>query len=175
MAQKTHHFKKYSVIEDSFEIKLDFDKLSDRFERAQYYLDNAVLMGCLPLMPFQTGISQQLTSAKTASTPVKHLVEDTKQLNHGKAGSGEIVFPGPYSRYLYYGKTMVDENTGSPWARKGAKKVLVGEFAGETKAKADLSFNGAPTRGAFWFDRAKEIHKKEWLLTVKKILKGKKL
>lgn len=36
----------------------------------------------------------------------------------------EIIYPGPYARYLYYGKLMVDPNTGSAFAPKGQHKVL---------------------------------------------------
>lgn len=41
-----------------------------------------------------------------------------------RAIGNTVVYPGPYARYLYYGKLMVDPDTGSPWAKKGATKVL---------------------------------------------------
>ena len=70
-------------------------------------------------------------------------------------------------RFLYYGKGMVDELTGSPWARKGAKKVLVTEFAGHTNAKEDLSYSN-PKATPKWFETAKKNHGKAWVTHVKK-------
>ena len=35
-----------------------------------------------------------------------------------------IIYLGPYARFLYYGKLMIDPDTGSPWAPKGASKVI---------------------------------------------------
>lgn len=35
---------------------------------------------------------------------------------------------------------MVDEATGSPYARRGAKKVLVSQFSGQTAAKENLEY-----------------------------------
>lgn len=40
----------------------------------------------------------------------------------------EIVIPGPHSRFLYHGKVMVSDVTGSPWARKGETKHVVGDW-----------------------------------------------
>lgn len=44
--------------------------------------------------------------------------------NRARVVEDEIIYPGPYARYLYFGKLMVDPKTGSPFAKKGAKKVL---------------------------------------------------
>ena len=35
-----------------------------------------------------------------------------------------VIYPGPYARFLYYGKVMVDPNTGSTFAPKGGTKVV---------------------------------------------------
>lgn len=37
---------------------------------------------------------------------------------------GTITYPGPYARYLYFGKLMVDPDTGSSYAPQGGTKVL---------------------------------------------------
>lgn len=37
-----------------------------------------------------------------------------------------IVYQSPYAHYMYEGKTMVDSETGSAWARKGTRKVYDG-------------------------------------------------
>lgn len=63
-------------------------------------------------------------------------------------GTGRIEYYQPYEQYLYYGKLMVAPN-GSAWAKLGEKKHLT---------NIDLKYNGAPTRGAFWFERMKANH-----------------
>ena len=57
------------------------------------------------------------------------------------------------------GKVMVDPDTGSPWARKDAKKVL-------TERK--LTY-GQPGKGDYWFDLAKVQHGKDWIKRAKEI------
>ena len=89
------------------------------------------------------------------------------------AGTGQVCagVP-PYGRFLYEGKGMVDELTGSPWARKGAKKVLVGEFGGQTRAKENLAFSNKSAT-PHWFETAKKRHGKSWISGVKKRAGGK--
>lgn len=41
-----------------------------------------------------------------------------------KVVGNAIIYPAPYARFLYYGKVMVDPNTGSPFAPKGGTKVV---------------------------------------------------
>ena len=54
-------------------------------------------------------------------------------------GSGLIVQSTPYARYHYYGKVMVGP---------APKQVT----------DIPLKYNGAPMRGAFWFERMKADH-----------------
>lgn len=75
-------------------------------------------------------------------------------------GSGELNYNSPYARYHYYGKLMVSPTTGSPWAKKGEKKVLTDK---------DMNYNGAPQRGPFWFERMKADKKKDILEGVRKL------
>ena len=63
---------------------------------------------------------------------------------------------------LYEGKVMVDEQTGSPWARPGAKKVVTDR---------DLKYSN-PKATPHWFDTAKENHGESWVREVKKIAGG---
>ena len=106
----------------------------------------------VPYMPHETGTFINTTRARSASL----------------AGTGLVCAgTGPMGRFLYYGKGMVDELTGSPWARKGAKKVLVSEFAGTTNAKENLSYSN-PKATPKWFETAKKNHGKAWVTHVKK-------
>ena len=66
-----------------------------------------------------------------------------------------VVYPGPYARYLYYGKLMVDPDTGSPWAQPGAVKVLTDR---------DLVFTQSvhPQAQAHWFEASKAQNLDKW-------------
>ena len=45
----------------------------------------------------------------------------------GKSGNGEIEFLQPGAHYVYRGELMIDPETGSSYARAGAKKVYTGK------------------------------------------------
>ncbi len=66
-----------------------------------------------------------------------------------------VVYPGPYARYLYYGKLMVDPDTGSPWAQPGAVKVLTDR---------DLVFTQSvhSQAQAHWFEASKAQNLDKW-------------
>ncbi|WP_133964663.1 minor capsid protein [Eubacterium limosum] len=67
---------------------------------------------------------------------------------------GELIYPGPKARYLYYGKVM----EGKP-----PKKV--------TNRK--LQYNGAPMRGAFWATRSWADNGDDILRTLAALAGGK--
>lgn len=131
---------------------VSLDRFDDQIQRAQYLLDSQVMNDMVPYMPQETGTFINVTRAKSAAL----------------AGTGLVCAgTGPMGRFLYNAKGMVDELTGSPWARKGAKKVLVTEFAGHTNAKVDLSFSN-PKATPKWFETAKKNHGKKWIEITKK-------
>ncbi len=68
-----------------------------------------------------------------------------------------IIYPGPYARFLYYGKLMIDPKTGSSWARKGASKVI------DPKGR-DLSISPANHGKAqsHWFEASKAQNLDKW-------------
>ena len=109
MAKKIHHFDGFTVSTDAVQIEVDAEELTRKFNKAQFALDSAIMTSMIPFMPQQTGQFINETQAESAAL----------------AGSGQVVAAAaPMGRFLYEGKTMVDVKTGSPWARKGAKKVL---------------------------------------------------
>lgn len=80
----------------------------------------------------------------------------TGDLDRGtKVEKSKIIYPGPQSRYLYYGKLMVDPATGSSYASYGATKVLTDK---------DLVFNKAMHLQAqsHWFEASKSENKEKW-------------
>jgi hypothetical protein len=72
-----------------------------------------------------------------------------------KVVGNTVIYPGPYARFLYYGKVMVDPNTGSTWAPPGGTKVVTDR---------DLAFTTDfhPQAQAFWFEASKAHNKEKW-------------
>ena len=131
------HFPNFSFVGANFRVNLSLDRFSRQFMEAQQWLGDRVLEDCKAYMPHLTGGLQQRS----------HTEEDGKK----------VVFPGPYGRFQYGGKVMVDPVTGSPWARKGAKKVLTDR---------PLQYSN-PQATDHWFDTAKAQHGEYWIAGVK--------
>lgn len=66
-----------------------------------------------------------------------------------------IIYPGPYARFLYYGKVMIYPPTGSTWAPKGASKV---------PTNRPLNFNTSMHAKAqsHWMDASRAQNMKKW-------------
>ena len=157
---KKQHFKFYvSSPNISGTMELNLSRFEEQFQRAQYFLDSQIMTDMVPYMPMQTGSFINLTRARSVAI----------------AGSGRVVAAAPpYGRFLYKGKVMVDENTGSTWARKGAKKILVSKYTGKTNAKENLEFSKAtnPKAQPEWFEAAKANLGREWIKDTKAIAGG---
>lgn len=140
-----------------YDMVLDLTRFGPQLSKAQYELDSMVMTDMTPYMPMETGMFVNVTKAMSASY----------------AGTGRVVAAAPpFGRFLYEGKTMVDEVTGSPWARKGAKKVLVSQYSGKTNASPNLTY--ANERTSHWFEKAKEQNANKWIAHVKKTAGGGK-
>lgn len=153
---------KYSfmVTDDSKTIRtrvtVDLSRVEGNLSKAQYKLDNAVMTSMEPFMAHQSGT----------------FINTTKAMSAAIAGTGKVVAAAPpMGRFLYEGKTMVDEVTGSPWARAGAKKVLVSQYAGKTNAKPYLTYSHGRT--SHWFEKAKEKDLHEWVKIAQEAAGGK--
>lgn len=66
-----------------------------------------------------------------------------------------IIYPGPYARFLYYGKLMIDPDTGSPWAPKGATKVITG-------TDLNISKSVHSKAQSHWFEASKAQNLPKW-------------
>jgi len=62
---------------------------------------------------------------------------------------------------------MVSSITGSPWARRGEKKILTDRDLVHDKSKH-------PMAGPFWFERMKADHKEDILEGARKVAGAKK-
>ena len=142
------HFKSFSVVKNGVRCQVNMDRFSKQFNDAQFWLDSQIMTDMNPFMPMREGTFIQVTRSMSAAF----------------AGTG-TVFAGspPMGRFLYEGKVMVDPVTKSPWARKGAKKVLA-----EDGRLLDFSKGAHPTAAGHWFDAAKEAHGAAWVDGVKK-------
>lgn len=158
---KRFNLKNLSYNADGIHLKLDMSRFEQQFQAAQYYLDGAVMNSMVPYMPMVTGSFINTTRAASAAVQ----------------GSGFVYAGyGPQGRFLYEGKVMVDELTGSPWARRGARKVLVSEYTGKTNAQENITYThqAHPKAQDHWFDAAKQADGKTWIKGVKRIAGGGK-
>lgn len=117
--------------------------------RAQTVLDSEIVRLMKPYTPFRTGILQNESS-------------------FSGIGTGLLGQHKPYARYMYYGKVMIDPKINAAgfitkdgvWkSRRGVSKVVTDR---------DIVYQGAPMRGAFWFERMKADHIDELLAIVAK-------
>ena len=149
MASKTFHFPGFSIVDSGIKIDVSLNRFEKQFQEAQYYLDGQVMNDMVPYMPHRDGIFVNLTRMRSAALQ----------------GTGKVVAGAPpQGRFLYEGKVMIDPVTGSPWARKGAKKVVT---------ERPLTYSN-PKATPHWFDTAKEAHGKAWVKGVKRIAGGGK-
>lgn len=158
---KTTHFKGFSIIAGDLRVKLSLSRFDEQYKKAQYQLDGDVMNSMVPFMPMISGSFINTTRAASAAVQ----------------GSGQVYAAyGPQGRYLYEGKVMVDEVTGSPFARKGAKKVLVSQYTGKTAAKENIDYThqAHPKAQDHWFDAAKAVDGKKWVRRVKATAGGGK-
>lgn len=137
------HFPKFSYVSGNIRVELSLDRFSKQFKEAQQWLGDRVLEDCKPYMPHLTGKFQQRS--------------------HVENDGAKVVFPGPYGRFLYGGKVMIDPVTGSPYARAGAKKILT---------DTPLKYSNSQATD-HWFDTAKDKNQEYWIEGAGKILGGK--
>lgn len=138
---------------------LNLSRFEQQFRRAQFDLDSTIMTDMESFMPKQDG----------------NFINVTKSMSAAIAGTGKVYAAAPpFGRFLYDGKTMVDIETGSPFARPAAKKVLVSQFHGKTNAKEnlDLSRGAHPRAQPLWFEVAKAEHKEVWIRKAKKTAGG---
>lgn len=119
--------------------------------KVQQVIDKAVIDYDLQYVPMRTG-----TLGKSAYTATQ-------------IGSGRVVYPGPYARYLYFGEVMgpnipiFEDDSGEPtrfFSPPGQKKHLTGRSLQYSKEMNPLA-------GSFWFERMKADHMQDILREAK--------
>ena len=118
------------------------ERLASASEKAEHIVAIQVTKDTSPYIPLLTGSLDTRT----------------------RVDGSRIIYPGPYARYLYYGKLMVDPETGSSYARKGTTKVLTDK---------NLVFNKAMHTQAqsHWFEASKAENLEKWVRVADKAVK----
>ena len=117
-------------------------RLASACNRAESVLAQQAMKDTTPFVPALTGYLTQRT----------------------RVVGNEVVYPGPYARFPYYGKVMVDPATGSTYAPKGGHKVTTDR---------NLVFNTTmhPQAQAHWFDASKAQNLEKWVRVADKAVK----
>ena len=153
---KEYRFKDFNIIGDGFRAEIRLSSLNPLFKRAQYYLSEQYLQACRARMPLRTGSLQQLS--------------------HTEDEGRKIVFPGPYARFLYYGKVMVDSQTGKGamrWVDKtGNEYIRFRKGAVLRPTDRDLTYTTDfhKNAGAYWIERSEAVNKDKWLALGKRVM-----
>lgn len=139
-------------------MNINFDPQNKNLKLAQYWLDSQIMTDMLPFMPMREGT----------------FIANTVSRSQSLAGTGVVCAAAPpMGRMLYYGKVMVDAQTG-----KGARPIRLktGELIFRYRKGAhlipssrDLTWTRAATRPE-WFEEAKRLHYDEWVDGVQKLL-----
>lgn len=110
-------------------------KISNAAKKSEVWLANEVLKDTRPFVP-----------ALTLSLS-----------NRSHVDGNTVVYPGPYARYLYFGKVMAGPKEGP---KHETDKDLVYTKTVHSQAQA------------FWFEASKSQNKDKWIRGVKKIAKS---
>lgn len=130
--------------------------LASRASKAENIVAERVAATTEPFVPFLNGM----------------LVKNTRVVGN------TIIYPGPYARYLYYGKVMVYPE-GTTGVNKdpnnphhfGEKKVVTDK---------DLKYTGrdyaGPHKeaGPFWIERSKAVNLEKWIKLSEEVMNGGK-
>lgn len=106
-------------------------------------------------------LAQQIAKDTSPFVPARNESLDIRTRVEGN----QIIYPGPYARYLYYGKLMVDPDTGSAFAPKGSTKVL-------TDKNLVFRKDVHPQAQSHWFEAAKAQNSEKWKRVAAKAVTG---
>lgn len=118
-------------------------KLAEGCELAKHAVAVQIQKDTSPFVPFRNG------SLDTRTRVVDNMV----------------IYPGPYAQFLYYGKVMVDPETGSTYAPLGGTKVVTDK---------DLVFQhkqGHMLAQSHWFEASKSENLDKWIRIAEKAVK----
>ena len=139
------------------------DRLSATAQRIFHVTEHHADLAVQKSLYKQSCIKAENTVAKKIREDTRPFVpDDTGAFDSQTMVSGnKVIYPGPYARFLYYGKVMVDPETESPFAPAGSTKVVTDK---------DLVFKTAVhgDAQAFWFRASKAMNQEEWMKTARR-------
>lgn len=111
----------------------------------------------------ELAVAEQIEQDTRPYVPARTLSLANRSGVRVEDGRAWIIYPGPYARFLYYGKLMVDPKTGSPFAEKDARKV-------KAVPERDLNFSRAVNIYAqsHWFEASKAKNLQKWVRVAQK-------
>ena len=116
--------------------------IAERCKQAEHVLAEQMEKDTQPFVPMLTGSLTQRT----------------------RVVGNELIYPGPYARFLYYGKVMIDPNTGSTYAPKGGTKVV-------TDRNLVFNHTAHPQAQAYWCEASKAQNLGKWARVAEKAVK----
>lgn len=103
----------------------------------------------------RVGTAEKKLAQEVLKDTDKFVPFQTGALANGAHVDGtDVVYNGPYARYLYHGQLMVDPETGSSYAKKGNTKTVTGKALNLKRSN--------PTAQAEWFEASKAQNLKKW-------------
>lgn len=138
------------------------DRLMQASSKAEHILAVQIRKDTSPYVPMLTG-----------SLDTRTRIEGASDSGFGPAAGSTIVYPGPYARYLYYGRVMVDAATGKGPMRivsKDGTEVI--RFRKGAKLKPidrelKIQRSKHPKAQSFWFEASKAKNLPKWLRVAK--------
>ena len=100
-------------------------------------------------------LSKQVLADCNEFCPEDHGILINSSEIHSNFKKGLLVWSTPYARYLYYGILMIDPVTRSPYAHKGARKILT---------NMELQYHGGKSPCKLWCEKAREMYNEDWRL-----------
>lgn len=116
--------------------------LANRATQAEHAVARQIRKDTSPYVPFLNGVLDRGT----------------------RVVGNAVIYPAPYARFLYYGKVMIDPNTGSTWARKGETKVVTDRNLVFTKQHH-------PQAQDHWFEASKAQNADKWVEVAQKAVR----
>lgn len=137
---------------------------------------------------FSTALQQKLANASEKATHglATIILADTERFvpaitlslsNRAQVMDGQIIYPGPYARYLYYGKVMVDAQTGKGPMRivskDGSEVIRFRKGATLKPTNRPLKYTKTVHKDAtdHWFEASKAKNLDMWIYQAGKLVK----
>lgn len=112
--------------------------------------------------------AESIVAEQVFSDTRPYVPADTLSLaNRSRVNGNEIIYPGPYARYLYYGKVMVDENGNGPMHyidENGNEVIRFRKGATLHPTERDLQFDKTTHKlaQAHWVEASTAQNKSSW-------------